>query len=155
MSLLRSWVIYAIAFLALALYLLRELLVSDRDDEGTSTRESGEVILEQRAPSATPPPPASEPTPEAEAPPSARDDLKVIEGIGPKMEQLLNRAGITTFRQLAERSPEELRALLQAANAARFIDPETWAEQARLAAEGRWEELRALQGQLKGGRRVS
>jgi len=94
-----------------------------------------------------PEPPASEP----EAP--SRDDLKVIEGIGPVMERVLNEAGILTYRDLASHTPEELQAILDRAGVARITNPETWAEQAKLAAEGRWEELKALQATLKGGRR--
>ncbi len=99
----------------------------------------------------------AEPEPAAEQPetPPARDDLKRIEGIGPVMERVLNEAGITTFAQLAQHTPEELQAILDAAGVRRITSPETWAEQAKLAAEGRWEELEALQSTLKGGRRVA
>ncbi len=88
--------------------------------------------------------------------PAARpkDDLKLIEGIGPVMERVLNEAGIYTFADLAAHTPESLQKILDAAGVARITNPETWAEQAKLAAEGRWEELKALQGELKGGRRV-
>jgi len=85
---------------------------------------------------------------------AAQDDLKRIEGIGPVMERVLNEAGITTFADLAARTPEELQAILDAAGVRRITSPETWPEQAKLAAEGRWEELAALQDTLKGGRRV-
>ncbi len=100
---------------------------------------------------------AAEPEPAVAQPeaPAARDDLKRIEGIGPVMERVLNEAGITTFAQLAQRTPEELQAILDAAGVRRITSPETWAEQAKLAAEGRWEELEALQSTLKGGRRVA
>jgi len=85
---------------------------------------------------------------------SAEDDLKVIEGIGPKLEQVLKEAGIKTYRDLAAKSAEEIRALLDAAGVARISNPQTWPEQAHLAAEGRWEELKQLQERLKGGLRV-
>ncbi len=94
-----------------------------------------------------PEPPAQEARPE----PGGEDDLKVIEGIGPKLEQVLKEAGIRTYGHLATKSPEELRAILDAAGIARISNPQTWAEQAKLAAEGRWEELAALQESLKGG----
>ncbi len=86
--------------------------------------------------------------------PAGEDDLKRIEGIGPVMERVLNEAGITTFADLAARTPAELRAILDAAGVRRITNPETWPEQAKLAAEGRWEELAALQSTLKGGRRM-
>lgn len=43
--------------------------------------------------------------------PVAHDDLKRIKGIGPVIEGLLHRVGITTFRRLATLPPEEVRAL--------------------------------------------
>ncbi len=86
-----------------------------------------------------------------EGAPDAEDDLKVIEGIGPKLESVLKQAGIKTYRDLAARSVEELQAILDTAGVARISNPQTWAEQAKLAAEGRWEELKQLQETLKGG----
>ncbi len=80
------------------------------------------------------------------------DDLTVIEGIGPKIQRMLNEHGIYTFEDLAAADPEELRPIFRAAKLY-FVDPTTWPEQARLAAEGRWEELKALQDRLIAGRR--
>ncbi len=82
------------------------------------------------------------------------DDLKKIEGIGPKVESVLKAAGIRTFRDLASHSAEELQKILDDVGMARIVNPETWAEQAKLAAEGKWDELAALQDTLKGGRRM-
>jgi predicted flap endonuclease-1-like 5' DNA nuclease len=81
------------------------------------------------------------------------DDLKLIEGVGPRMEDVLRGAGITTFAALAGSTRDGLVDVIRAAGA-RMAEPETWPEQARLAAAGRWDELRALQETLKGGRRV-
>ena len=97
------------------------------------------------------PAPQPHPEPEREPEPAQEDDLKVIEGIGPKLEQVLKEAGIRTYRDLAAKTPEELQAILDAAGVARISNPQTWAEQAKLAADGDWEGLKALQGQLKGG----
>jgi predicted flap endonuclease-1-like 5' DNA nuclease len=83
-----------------------------------------------------------------------RDDLTVIEGIGPVIAGVLQRAGITTHARLAETDSGRLEQILQAANI-RIGDPASWPDQARLAAAGDWEGLKALQSQLKGGRRVS
>lgn len=100
------------------------------------------------------PPPPPEPAPPAEpAPPPAPDDLKLIEGIGPKISELLQAAGITTFAQLAATDVERLREILLQAGL-RIADPTTWSEQARLAAAGDWEAFERLLGELKGGRRV-
>ncbi len=91
----------------------------------------------------------------AAAEPTAEDDLKKIEGIGPKIEATLKSYGIRTFADLAQKSPAELQALLDEAGYARISNPETWAEQAALAAEGKWEALAELQASLKGGRRIA
>lgn len=102
-----------------------------------------------------PEPPAVSPPVEAvgEAVTPSVDDLRRIEGIGPKVAALLNEAGIVTFAQLAATPVQRLRELLQAAGL-RFMDPETWPQQAVLAAHADWDGLAALQAQLKGGRRV-
>lgn len=82
------------------------------------------------------------------------DDLTILEGIGPKINQLLQTAGIRTFAQLAVAEISELKAILDPAGL-QFIDPGSWAEQAKLAAEGKFDELKALTDSLKGGRRVN
>jgi predicted flap endonuclease-1-like 5' DNA nuclease len=91
--------------------------------------------------------------PELEGVPPTPDDLKLIEGIGPKISGVLNAAGITTFAQLAERDAQELERIVKGAGI-RLVFPGTWGAQAELAAAGRWEELAVLQGNLKAGRRV-
>jgi predicted flap endonuclease-1-like 5' DNA nuclease len=82
------------------------------------------------------------------------DDLKRLEGIGPKIEELLNGAGIHTWKQLSLTSPEVLATILQrAGDRFRIHDPSSWPEQARLLAEGRIEEFENLTDTLTGGRR--
>jgi predicted flap endonuclease-1-like 5' DNA nuclease len=90
-----------------------------------------------------------------EAPPEP-DDLKRIEGIGPKISSVLQGAGITTFAQLAKTDVSHLEQILEEADPRllRLANPVTWPEQAALAAAGEWEALEALQNELKGGRRV-
>ena len=81
------------------------------------------------------------------------DDLKKIEGIGPKIEQLLHEAGITTFAQLAETSPDLIKVILDNAGPRFAIhNPATWTAQAALAAEGKWDELKTWQDELDGGK---
>jgi predicted flap endonuclease-1-like 5' DNA nuclease len=84
------------------------------------------------------------------------DDLKRIEGIGPKIASVLQAAGITTFAQLAAAEVGQIEQILEeeSPRLRRLADPGTWPEQAALAAAGDWEGLEALQQQLKGGRRV-
>ncbi len=102
-------------------------------------------------------PAAHEPTAPAVAvapPEPAADDLRRIEGIGPKTAAVLVAAGVRTFAGLAAADVEWLRGVLRQSGL-RLGDPRTWPEQAALAAAGDWEGLAALQGQLKGGRRVA
>ena len=79
------------------------------------------------------------------------DDLTRIEGIGPKINQLLGSAGISTYAQLADTDTDLIVSKLDEAGIT-FADPGTWPDQARLASDGKWEELERLQDSLKGGR---
>ena len=84
--------------------------------------------------------------------PPAGDDLKVVEGIGPRVEAILQESGIVTLSDLADASPERLRTLLDlAGDQFRIHDPATWPEQAGLAAAGQWDQLATLQSTLSGG----
>jgi large subunit ribosomal protein L21 len=82
------------------------------------------------------------------------DDLVKIEGIGPKAAQALNEAGIVTFAQLAESSVEDLLKILSDTGL-KSLNPETWMEQAQLAADGDWEAFEKLQAELTGGRKTA
>jgi O-antigen ligase/predicted flap endonuclease-1-like 5' DNA nuclease len=68
-----------------------------------------------------------------------RDDLQLIKGIGPKISQVLYDAGIDTFEQLSEMTPDEIRAVLRRVSVRRFIlaRPESWPDQARMAVIAR------------------
>lgn len=86
----------------------------------------------------------------------SQDDLKVVEGIGPKIEGLLNEIGITTWKELAEAPEEKVQQMLDDAGPRyRIHSPSTWAKQADLAANAKWDELEKLQDELDGGRVVS
>lgn len=81
------------------------------------------------------------------------DDLKIVEGIGPKIAELFNKAGINTWRQLADSSVDRLREILDAAGSAYQIhDPGTWPNQADLADRGEWDALKKLQDELNAGK---
>lgn len=96
-------------------------------------------------------PPVAEP-----ATPQKPDDLKRIEGIGPKIASVLQAAGVMTFSQLADTDVEQLSQILEDADPRllRLADPSTWPQQARLAAADDWDELEAFQGELKGKRKT-
>lgn len=89
-----------------------------------------------------------------EAPPEG-DDLKRIEGVGPKLASVLEEAGIRTFAALADTKVDRLEQILEDADPRflRLANPSTWPEQAALAAAGDWEALEALQSELKASRR--
>jgi ribosomal protein L19 len=81
------------------------------------------------------------------------DDLVIIEGIGPKIAELLVNASITTFAKLAETSVEDIQKILDEAGSKFSIHtPTTWPQQAALAAEGKMEELEALKAELNAGK---
>ncbi len=88
--------------------------------------------------------------------PAVDDDLTQIEGIGPRISMLLKLQGTRTFAQLAEVDSDRLRAILdQAGPDFQLASPESWPEQARLAAGHAWEELQVLQDRLTAGREDS
>jgi predicted flap endonuclease-1-like 5' DNA nuclease len=81
------------------------------------------------------------------------NDLKIVEGIGEKIAQILNNKGITTWKLLSETAPEKISEYLLAAGGERYRihKPDTWPLQAKLAYEGNWMALKVLQEHLKGG----
>jgi large subunit ribosomal protein L27 len=82
-----------------------------------------------------------------------QDDLKLVEGIGPKIEELMHAAGITSWAELAAAPLEKLEAILDEAGPRfRIHDPATWSKQAEMANAGQWAELETYQDELKGGR---
>ncbi|MCB0638873.1 MAG: DUF4332 domain-containing protein [Lewinella sp.] len=84
---------------------------------------------------------------------AASDDLKKIEGIGPKIADLLSLDGIKTYADLAKAKPADIKKVLAAAGSRyKMHDPTTWPQQAKLAAAGEWDKLATLQDKLKGGK---
>jgi large subunit ribosomal protein L17 len=81
------------------------------------------------------------------------DDLTIIEGIGPKVSEVLHAAGITSFAQLAASNAEDIKEILEKSGGNfNAQDPTTWAEQAQLAADGKMDELNDLKEKLNAGR---
>jgi len=85
-----------------------------------------------------------------------QDDFSHLDGVGPKISAILRSAGVKTFANLAAKEVDDIREILVAENPSllRLSDPTTWPEQAGMAAEGRWENLKALQEGLKERRRL-
>ena len=89
----------------------------------------------------------------AQKDPSVRDDLKKIEGIGPKIEQLLYAEEIYTWNDLAQTEVKIIQAILDKAGPRYKVhNPESWPFQAEMAAKGEWEKLEKWQDEHKGGR---
>lgn len=64
----------------------------------------------------------------------AKDNLKEVQGIGPKVEVLLNNAGIHSYEDLANASVESLQAILQNAGTRyQSMDPSNWIKLAQEA----------------------
>jgi len=112
----------------------------------------------KEAPKAEAPKAEEKEAPKAKAKPKAAkadgvDKLNKIEGIGPKIASVLNEAGINTFAELSEKSPEEIREILDNAEGNfKAHNPGTWPKQAGMAAAGNWDELKAWQDELNGGK---
>jgi len=83
---------------------------------------------------------------------TAADDLTKVEGIGPKISEVFQSAGIMTFADLASKSEENLKEILAGAGA-RYAskNPASWPKQAKMAADGKWDELKVWQDNTKGG----
>ncbi|MGJ1365474.1 50S ribosomal protein L17 [Sphingobacterium spiritivorum] len=83
------------------------------------------------------------------------DDLTIVEGIGPKIAEILVGAGIDTFAKLASTEVSKIEELLaEAGSNYNTAVPTTWPEQAQLAADGKFEELEKLKAELDGGKKA-
>ncbi len=92
------------------------------------------VVTTQAVPSAAP-----EPVIRAT---SKRDDLLIIEGIGPKSKEALYKGGITSFEQIANLSPDDLYRIIKIEGGVNLVsDTKTWPKQARLLADGKVKEF--------------
>lgn len=77
------------------------------------------------------------------------DDLTKIEGIGPVIAEALVDAGIVSYADLASAQEEEIQEAIKDVRGAH--NSSTWAQQAQLAADDKWDELSDLQDSLDGG----
>ena len=81
------------------------------------------------------------------------DDLKVVEGVGPAIEELLQNGGVRTWADLAGAPVDTLKGILEAAGPRfRVHDPATWSQQASLLVSGAWQEFKDLCDRLTAGR---
>ncbi len=81
------------------------------------------------------------------------DDLKLIEGIGPRIEALFKADGVVTWRELSKANVERLQGVLDAAGPRYTMhNPASWPKQAGLLADGKWADFKTLTDKLKDGR---
>jgi predicted flap endonuclease-1-like 5' DNA nuclease len=82
-----------------------------------------------------------------------QDDLKIVEGIGPKIEQLFHKDGIKTWKALSEASVARCQKVLDSGgDRYRIHDPGSWPRQAKMAYQGKWKQLAKWQDEHKGGK---
>lgn len=94
--------------------------------------------------------------PKAKAAPKAKaDDLTKIEGVGPKIAELLVAAGLNSFAAVAASDTDAIKAILEEGGSQfNAHDPSTWTQQAQMAADGKWDELKTWQDELDGGKKA-
>ena len=81
------------------------------------------------------------------------NDLKLIEGIGPKIENLFHNHEVDTWLKLADLNVAQCRDILMTGgDRYRLHDPASWPMQARMAAEGKWKDLARWQDDHKHGK---
>lgn len=82
------------------------------------------------------------------------NDLKIIEGIGPKIEELFHANGILTWEVLSETSVNRCQEILDKEEEQFVVhDPKTWPHQSKLAFEGKWKKLKDWQNAHIGGKK--
>ena len=81
------------------------------------------------------------------------DDLKVVEGIGPKIEGLFHNFDIKTWKALSEATVDKCQEVLNSGGERyRIHDPASWPMQAKMAYEGKWKDLVKWQDEHKAGK---
>lgn len=157
-------------------WLLSRMMHKDEPDRSTYVAPApGPAPVAAPAPAAPPPTPARTPAPAPKAPVAAAaataavvdlaaaraagftmkgaDDLTIIEGVGPKINELMKAHGVNTFADVAKSSVPNLQKVLDAGGPHfRLANPETWPQQAQMVVDNRWSALKAFQDQM--GRRT-
>ncbi|MGB5262353.1 MAG: 30S ribosomal protein S2 [Lutimonas sp.] len=129
--------------------------LTERKSEKQSEKEGGDEAKpkEKKAKVASE---EKESEPKAEKAPkkasTSGDDLTKVEGIGPKIAEIFQEAGINTCADLADKSEEDLKDILTESGP-RYAskNPASWPKQAQMAADGKWDELQEWQDSVKGG----
>lgn len=81
------------------------------------------------------------------------NDLTIVEGIGPKIQELFHNHDVKTWKALSECSVEKCQSVLDSGGERfKVHTPRTWPDQAKMAYEGKWAELLKWQDELDGGK---
>lgn len=116
--------------------------------EATKEKDTAEQAKEDVAP-------VTEKKEKAEVKKTAKaeaDNLTKIEGIGPKAAEALTKAGIDSYAKLAKAKADKIKEILtEASSRMAHLDPGSWPKQAKMAADGSWDELKDWQEKAKGG----
>ena len=82
-----------------------------------------------------------------------QDDLKVVEGIGPKIEEMFHGGGIHTWKALSETAVARCQEILDGGGERYKVhDPASWPMQAKMCYEGKWAELSKWQDEHDHGK---
>ena len=118
-------------------------------EETPTVKEAATPEAEAESPAEVEDAPTAEESAADEIAPEA-DDLTKIEGIGPVIAKTLADNGITTFAALADAKDEATQEMIKEVKGNHQAG--TWNEQAALARDGKWDELKELQDKLDGGK---
>ena len=121
-------------------------------EKAAPKKETKKAEPKVEAKAAAPKTEAKKAAPKAAAPKATgkADDLKKIEGIGPKIASTLVEAGIATFADLAKAESAKISEIIADVRGNHVTD--TWPAQAQMAADGKWDELKKWQDELDGGK---
>ena len=111
-------------------------------------KEAPKAEVKKAAPAKTEAKPAAKKAPAKKT--ATKDDLTKIEGIGPKIAETLIAAGVATFADLATQKPAKISEIIADVRGSHI--PDTWPKQAKMAAEGKMDELKAWQDEMDGGK---
>jgi ribosomal protein L31 len=112
-----------------------------------------DIMVEEEAPAEEAPKPkaVAKPAPKSKATDSTSDELTKIEGIGPKIAELLTSKGYGSFELLAKADVADLTTILEE-NSLGGHKADTWSKQSQMAFDGKWDELKTWQEEMDGGK---
>ncbi|MEX0288881.1 MAG: 30S ribosomal protein S2 [Flavobacteriaceae bacterium] len=118
--------------------------------EEAVVEEQVEEVVAEEAPKEEPAKEKAAPKKEAKS--EEADNLTKIEGIGPKAAEALSNAGVDSYAKLSKSKPEKIKEILaEASSRMAHLDPTSWPKQAKMAADGKWDELKEWQDKVKAG----